>query len=81
MNTIWCHWNSCDFGHHLQVSELIYLLTYAKFECSTKYMPKTVNQQQQPFYGTSIQNNPGESVPKPIRHINPHYHHYPPQYL
>ena len=25
--------------------------------------------------------NPGELVPETIRHINPHYHHYPPQYL
>jgi len=32
------------------------------------------------FYGPLIQNNPGEQVPETIGHINPHYHHYPPQY-
>ena len=33
------------------------------------------------FYDPLIQDNPGELVPETIRHINPHYHHYPPQYL
>ena len=40
-----------------------------------------LNQQQQLFYGPLIQNNQGEPVPETIGHINPHYHHYPPQYL
>jgi len=33
------------------------------------------------FYDPLIQDNPGEQVPAIIGHINPHYHHYPPQYL
>ena len=36
---------------------------------------------QQPFYGPLIQDNPGEPIPETIGHINPRYHHYPPQYL
>ena len=37
--------------------------------------------QQQPFYCPLIQDNPGELVPETVGHIDPHYHHYPPQYL
>jgi len=44
------------------------------------YKP-TVFYKQQRFYNPLIQDNPGEPVPETIRHINPRYHHYPPQYL
>jgi len=37
--------------------------------------------QQQLFYDPLIQDNQGEPLPETVRHINPHYHHYPPQYL
>ena len=31
------------------------------------------------FYVPLIQDNPGEPVPETVGHINPYYHHYPPQ--
>jgi len=40
-------------------------------------MQVTTKLQQQPFYGPLIHDNPGETVPETIRHINLHYHpHY-----
>jgi len=32
-------------------------------------------QQQQPFYGPLIHNNPCELVSETVGHINPYYHH------
>ena len=44
---------------------------------------RNLEQQQQPkpFYGPLIPDNLGEPVPETTGHINPRYHHYPPQYL
>jgi len=51
------------------VQRLHSLSAFSSFFLSKFWQTK----QQQPFYGTLIQNNPGETVPETVGHINPSY--------